>query len=274
MQHHFDTDLACKYGVLESILINHFEFWIEQNEKNKRNYYDGRYWTYNSMRAFAQIFPYVSERRIRNALKHLEEEGVLVTGNYNKSSYDRTLWYAFSDFGKSILQKCQMDKEEMSNGSCGKVRPIPDNNQIHKPDDLPDNSFGEESQKQARQKIDYVFIMKYFNENCTGFPSIREMTERRKKAIRSFLRDHTEADLFQLFTMAQQSDFLTGSNKNGWRADFDWILKSANAVKILEGNYQNRKNENEPDFSKMPKGYKGLYEFMKEELEDDPEGIF
>ena len=84
MQHHFDTAIACKFGMLEAVIINHFEFWLEHNEKNGRNFYDGRYWTFNSMRAFAEIFPYVSERKIRNALKSLEDEGILITGNYNK----------------------------------------------------------------------------------------------------------------------------------------------------------------------------------------------
>lgn len=100
------------------------------------------------------------------------------------------------------------------------------------------NSYGEKPPKKQRAKIDFCSIMEYFNTNCTGFPSIREMTERRKNAVRSFLKNHTEADLYQLFTMAQESDFLTGAGNKGWRADFDWILK--NHVKILEGNYRNR----------------------------------
>lgn len=34
MQHHFDTAIACKFGMLEAVIINHFEFWLEHNEKN------------------------------------------------------------------------------------------------------------------------------------------------------------------------------------------------------------------------------------------------
>lgn len=107
-------------------------------------------------------------------------------------------------------------------------------------EDREDNSFGDLSPKKQRSKIDFCSIMEYFNTNCTGFPCIREMTDKRKNAIRSFLKNHTEADLYQLFTMAQESDFLTGAGNKGWRADFDWILKPANSVKILEGNYRNR----------------------------------
>ena len=152
-QHHFDTNVAKKYGILEAIILNHFEFWLEHNEKNGRNFYDGRYWTYNSMRAFSEIFPYVSERKIRNALKHLEDECIIVTGNYNKSTYDRTLWYAFSDLGKSILQKCQMEDAEMSNGNCKNVKPIPDNIPDNKTNNKTNNIYVGETPKITRTKF-------------------------------------------------------------------------------------------------------------------------
>lgn len=132
MQHHFDVDLASRYGMVEAILINHFEYWIELNRTNDRNFYDGRYWTFNSMKAMTEIFPYLTEKKIRNALKNLQDEGLILTGNYNRSAYDRTLWYAFSDFAESILPKGQMDFPEKANGNIQKGEPIPNNNPYSK----------------------------------------------------------------------------------------------------------------------------------------------
>ena len=74
MQHSFDVDIAKEYGILEAILINNIWFWIEKNKANNKNYFDGFYWTYNSTRAFKELFPYVSERQIKSALKHLRED--------------------------------------------------------------------------------------------------------------------------------------------------------------------------------------------------------
>ena len=76
MQHHFDVELAKQYGMVEAVLLNHFEYWIELNRANGKNYFEGRYWTFNSMKAFAEIFPYLSEKKIRNALVALLVEGV------------------------------------------------------------------------------------------------------------------------------------------------------------------------------------------------------
>lgn len=133
MQHSFDIDIAKEYGILEAILLNNLWFWIEKNRANETNYFDGDYWTFNSTRAFNELFPYVSERQIKSALKHLRDEEIIKVGNYNTVAYDRTLWYAFTDKGKSIVQKCPMDCAKMSNGKADNVQPIPNINAVKKP---------------------------------------------------------------------------------------------------------------------------------------------
>lgn len=140
MQHHFDVELAKQYGMVEAVLLNHFEYWIELNRANGKNYFEGRYWTFNSMKAFAEIFPYLSEKKIRNALKNLQDAGLILTGNFNKSAYDRTLWYAFSDFAESILPKRQMEVAEKANQNSQKGEPIPDNNPDRNSNDYSDNN--------------------------------------------------------------------------------------------------------------------------------------
>ena len=69
MNHSFDKDIAVAYGLPEAIILNHIQFWIEQNEANKLNYYDGSYWTYNTTKAFAEIFPYLSQRQMKEYSK-------------------------------------------------------------------------------------------------------------------------------------------------------------------------------------------------------------
>ena len=128
MYHSFDVIVAKEYGVLEAILLNNLEYWISKNVANQKNYYDGYYWTFNSIRAFNEFFPYASQRQIQNALNHLKELEIIQTGNFNKSSYDRTLWYAFTEKGKSIMQKCKMESAKMLNGLCKNVEPIPNIN--------------------------------------------------------------------------------------------------------------------------------------------------
>jgi hypothetical protein len=93
----FDVETAMKYGTNEAIMILNFIFWIENNIANQRNFYDGRTWTYNSVAAFAILFPFWTPKQIRRILASLIKQGVLITGNYNNTAYDRTTWYAFKD---------------------------------------------------------------------------------------------------------------------------------------------------------------------------------
>lgn len=136
MEHSFNIELAKEYGILEAILLKNIWFWIEKNRANETNFYDGTYWTYNSARAFNELFPYASESSIKRALKNLQEKGIIKTGNYNKSAYDRTLWYAFTDLGKSIVSNRQMEKFKSSNGNEQNGLTIPNINTDNKKTDI------------------------------------------------------------------------------------------------------------------------------------------
>ena len=114
--HCFDVDIAAKYGVHCAVLLNNIYFWIQKNEANGQNFYDGKYWTYNSKKAFEELFPYMTARQIDYALKKLIDEGILETGNYNTSAYDRTLWYTITKKGYSILQNCEMEETKTKEG--------------------------------------------------------------------------------------------------------------------------------------------------------------
>ena len=43
MEHHFNIEYAKKYGILEAILIDNFQFWIAKNRANGKHFHDGYY---------------------------------------------------------------------------------------------------------------------------------------------------------------------------------------------------------------------------------------
>ena len=118
MVHCFDTEIAKLYGVNSAILLYNINYWIQHAKANGKNFHDERYWTYNSNKAFQELFPYLSDKQIRKALQNLIEDGVLITGNYNAVAYDRTLWYSNTEKGESILQKAKMDIAEKDKSIC------------------------------------------------------------------------------------------------------------------------------------------------------------
>lgn len=138
MIHSFDVDMATKYGLLESILFYNISYWVQKNQANEKNFFDGDYWTYNSTSAFSKLFPYTSKRKIEIALKNLRDNGLIKTGNYNENKYDRTLWYSIGDVGRSILRTGDMDVTNRSLRSDVEVTPIPNSKTISKPDCKPE----------------------------------------------------------------------------------------------------------------------------------------
>ena len=91
MKFHFDGAVAEMYGVDGAVFISRLQFWIEKNAANDRHWHEGRYWTYNSLRAMEKLFPFWSRRQIERIVKNLRDKGVLLTANYARDTHDRTL---------------------------------------------------------------------------------------------------------------------------------------------------------------------------------------
>ena len=63
-RHSFDPQITAQVGLNAAVIFQNLFFWIEKNEANGHNFKDGRYWTYNSIAAFAKLFPYFTEKQI------------------------------------------------------------------------------------------------------------------------------------------------------------------------------------------------------------------
>lgn len=112
----FDVEVATKYGTNVSILLGNINYWIQKNKTNGKHFHDGRYWTYNTVAAFHDLMPFMSVNVINTALKRAEEEGLLVTGNYNKLPFDRTKWYALTEKGEGLFQAPQSCTTDVQSG--------------------------------------------------------------------------------------------------------------------------------------------------------------
>ena len=86
----------------------------------------------------------------------------------------------------------------------------------------------------------YAKIRDLYNNTCVSFPRCTKLSDSRKKAIKARLNTYSLEGFEKLFELAEQSDFLKGSNNRDWSANFDWLLKDKNMVKVLDGNYVNK----------------------------------
>lgn len=86
--------LAKIIGVNEAIVLQQIHFWTTNHERVGINYHDGEYWVYNSYEQWhSDNFSFWSKSTVINIINRLEERDLLISGNYNKKSFDRTKWY-------------------------------------------------------------------------------------------------------------------------------------------------------------------------------------
>lgn len=94
--------------------------------------------------------------------------------------------------------------------------------------------------EERKEKVDCQQVVDLYHSICISFPSVRSLSDARKKAIRARLNTYTLDDFRTVFEKAEASSFLKGGNERNWTATFDWLLKDSNMAKVLDGNYDNR----------------------------------
>lgn len=103
---------------------------------------------------------------------------------------------------------------------------------------------------QKSERLSYDEIMKDFHATCPDLPGIRALNDARKTKIRSLVKEldklkifpgvEPEKKLHVIFQAAQNSDFLSGRSGKWNGCSFDWLINKTNALKVLEGQYQNK----------------------------------
>lgn len=109
------------------------------------------------------------------------------------------------------------------------------------------NALEEDKDKEVDKEIDNKDkivdcqqIVDLYHSICISFPSVRSLSDSRKKAIKARLRTYTLDDFRTVFENAEASSFLKGGNDRNWSANFDWLIKDSNMTKVLEGQYTDK----------------------------------
>ncbi len=235
MIYHFDGQIASMYGVDEAVFIAMLQFWIAKNEANDRHFHDGRYWTYNSIRAMERLFPFWSKHQIERIIRNLKKQGVVLTANYSRDSHDRTLFYTLDESKLPISPFCSEVSPNGDNPLSPNGDNLSPNGEMYKEQLI--TQLKEEEEK-PDGNIKPLELMERYNTICTSLPQAVKLTEKRAKAVRQlYARGYTSEQLIDVFHRAQASSFCTGANDRGWKAEFDWLMNENNLVKVLEGKY-------------------------------------
>ncbi|WP_423800031.1 conserved phage C-terminal domain-containing protein [Neobacillus sp. SAB-20_R2A] len=81
--------LAVKMGLNEAIVLQQIHYWIQTSS----HVIEGQKWIYNSYKEWQKQMPFWSESTIKRTIRSLEEQGFLISSNWNKLKLDKTKWY-------------------------------------------------------------------------------------------------------------------------------------------------------------------------------------
>ncbi|MGG0516597.1 conserved phage C-terminal domain-containing protein [Bacillus pseudomycoides] len=174
--------LASRIGLNEAIFLQQIHYWLNRS----KHFYDERSWVYNSVAEWVKQFPFWSENTIRRIVKNLEDEQLLVIGNYNRAKFDKTKWYSINyeklrllestndipNLGRRSTQNGQMDVPNLS-------KPIPETNT--------------ETTSEIKEYI--VEIVNYLNDVCGS--SYRSTSKKTQTLIKTRLVEGFTVDNFK-----------------------------------------------------------------------------
>ena len=97
------------------------------------------------------------------------------------------------------------------------------------------------SKKNEFKLCNYIEVHNKWEETNPNLPSIRCFNEKRKKALRTLLKNNnaTIDDLYKVFEIIAVCDFCQGNNDRKWTATLDWVLNDTKSCfnRLLEGAY-------------------------------------
>jgi len=174
--------LTSRIGLNEAIFLQQIHYWLNRS----KHFYDERSWVYNSVAEWVKQFPFWSENTIRRIVKNLEDEQLLVIGNYNRAKFDKTKWYSINyeklrllestndipNLGRRSTQNGQMDVPNLG-------KPIPETNT--------------ETTSEIKEYI--VEIVNYLNDVCGS--SYRSTSKKTQTLIKTRLIEGFTVDNFK-----------------------------------------------------------------------------
>lgn len=102
--------------------------------------------------------------------------------------------------------------------------------------------------------INFEKIKNYWNEK-SKLKEITAITEKRKGHLNARIKEHGIDAIYKVVDNIANSSFLRGENNRGWMANFDWVFRPNNFVKVLEGNYLDEEKPKEKyDFYNIRNG--------------------
>ena len=100
----YSTKMASRYGINAALVAAYLYKGVQIDGRRHHE----RIWYRCAKRTLTAFYTFCGIGAISSALKRLVDGGVLVKREYNDSRFDRTLSYAFTDYGKRLMEEANL----------------------------------------------------------------------------------------------------------------------------------------------------------------------
>jgi hypothetical protein len=184
----------------------------------------------------AKYLPYSTDE-IMAGLSELLNEGVLQNG------------------GDKLSQKRMVKDNEISlvRSDAGKKGYLAKAKGVAKPQAKPENENEDEDVNEDKIIIDYGFVIENYHSLCPKMNKVEVVNDLRKGFINARVGEYGMDKVISVLRRAGESDFLNGKNDKSWKADFEWIMRPTNFIKVMENKYSgNGENKSEKKSFNIP----------------------
>lgn len=193
---------------------------------------------------FAELYD-VSERTIRRWISKLAKKNYITVDFQYKTGTKEILkrYIKLAGNPESVCEENAClggDKNVHTYGQkcpIGGDKNVRDNNINNNNIIINNNSHYDEGK--AESKDTYQTIMDLYSRICIKLPKALKLTDKRKKNIKKLLEIYSLEQVEAAFKSINDSNFCTGDNDRGWKADFDFCINSDKITNALEGKYKN-----------------------------------
>lgn len=225
-------------SVDKAIILQQLNYWV----KKSKNYHDGRPWVYNSMDSWAKQFPWIkSKTTIKKHFKDLKKLGLVLTGNFNQYSFDRTTWYtidyeALDKFSDDFFAKKDAEKQEDAVQSIGQFLAEEEpNNGPHKGQKLPNDNGQKLAQQYHRLPETTTETTTYTAEQAESLPEEMQEKEKKEKIPYKKILDYLNQKTGKHYrNVPTNQDLIRARWNDGYRFD-DFIKVIDNKVAEWKG---------------------------------------
>ncbi len=183
----------------------------------------------------------LTEKVVRRCLKVLEKTGEIQLQHTNKYTLITICKYSEYQSDESAVgqQRAINGPAEGRQESINKKRKKSKNVESS----LCSDSMSAPKPTNPNEGIDYGTIMAFFNQEMAGksIPPIKMMTRKRQGMLNARVKEHGKGAVKVVIKNAADSSWLNGGGGK-FVANFDWLFRPANFIKVLEGNYNREIN--------------------------------